>query len=99
MNQSLNLAAPLSAAPVTLAQLVFSSAERFAGRTAIEENSQCIDYADLPDRVMGFAAGLDGPGYPGRRPSWHLGAEGRRLDPRGAGHSVRRGGAGADQRA
>ncbi len=54
MNQSLNPAAP----PVTLAQLVFASAERFAGRTAIEDNGQCIDFAQLPERVMAFARGL-----------------------------------------
>lgn len=58
MNQSLNLAAPPSAVPTTLAQLVFSSAKRFAGRTAIEENGECIDYAELPERVLGFARGL-----------------------------------------
>ncbi|PRA24864.1 FadD3 family acyl-CoA ligase [Pseudomonas poae] len=58
MNQSLNLAAPLSAAPTTVAQLVFASATRFAGRSAIEEPGQSIDYAQLPERVMGFARGL-----------------------------------------
>ena len=58
MNQSLNLAAPPSAAPVTLAQLVFSSAERFAGRTAIEDNGECLDFAQLPERVMAFTRSL-----------------------------------------
>ncbi|TFY88204.1 fatty acid--CoA ligase family protein [Pseudomonas nabeulensis] len=58
MNQSLNLAAPLRAAPTTVAQLVFASAARFAGRSAIEEPGQSIDYAQLPERVMGFARGL-----------------------------------------
>ena len=58
MNQSLNLAAPCNTAPVTLAQLVFSSAEQFAGRTAIEENGESIDFAQLPERVMAFTRGL-----------------------------------------
>jgi acyl-CoA synthetase (AMP-forming)/AMP-acid ligase II len=38
--------------------LLFSSAERFAGRTAIEENGQRIDYARLPERVLEFTRGL-----------------------------------------
>lgn len=58
MNQSLNFAAPCNTAPVTLAQLVFSSAEQFAGRTAIEENGESIDFAQLPERVMAFTRGL-----------------------------------------
>lgn len=58
MNQSLNLAAPCNTAPVTLAQLLFSSAEQFAGRTAIEENGESIDFAQLPERVMAFTRGL-----------------------------------------
>ncbi|HCN63552.1 MAG TPA: fatty acid--CoA ligase [Pseudomonas sp.] len=58
MNQSLNLAAPCNTAPVTLAQLVFSSAEQFAGRTAIEENGESIDFAQLPERVMAFTRSL-----------------------------------------
>ena len=58
MNQSLNLAASCNTAPVTLAQLVFSSAEQFAGRTAIEENGESIDFAQLPERVMAFTRGL-----------------------------------------
>ncbi|MGH8409894.1 MAG: AMP-binding protein, partial [Pseudomonas sp.] len=58
MNQSLNLTAPVSAAPATLAQLVFTCAERFAGRTAIEDNGQSIDFAQLPERVMAFTRGL-----------------------------------------
>ncbi|MQU04147.1 FadD3 family acyl-CoA ligase [Pseudomonas helleri] len=58
MNQSLNLAAPCNTATVTLAQLVFSSAEQFAGRTAIEENGESIDFAQLPERVMAFTRGL-----------------------------------------
>ena len=58
MNQSLKLSLPLSEVPTTIARLVFQSAERFAGRTAIEDNGQCTDYAELPERVMGFARGL-----------------------------------------
>ena len=38
MNQSLKLSLPLSEVPTTIARLVFQSAERFAGRTAIEDN-------------------------------------------------------------
>jgi acyl-CoA synthetase (AMP-forming)/AMP-acid ligase II len=58
MNLSLNPAAPLSTAPATLAQLVFSSAKQFAGRTAIEDNGQSIRYEQLPEQVMRVARGL-----------------------------------------
>ncbi|WP_297831350.1 FadD3 family acyl-CoA ligase [Pseudomonas sp.] len=58
MNQRLNISRPLNEVPATIAQLVFASAERFAGRTAIEENGQCTDYAELPERVMRITRGL-----------------------------------------
>ncbi|MQU42947.1 hypothetical protein [Pseudomonas helleri] len=58
MNQSLNFAAPCNTAPVTLAQLVFSSAEQFAGRTAIEENGESIDFAQLACQAVPTSAQL-----------------------------------------
>lgn len=58
MNQSLKCSPPVLDAPTTIAQLLFSSAERFAGHTAIEENGQCTDYAELPNQALTITRGL-----------------------------------------
>ena len=58
MNPSLNPATTLASAPATIAQLLFASARRFAGRTAIEDNGQSTDYAELPQRVLAITRGL-----------------------------------------
>jgi len=42
----------------SIPRLLFDSARRFAGRTAIEEDGQCLDYADLPEQVMSISRGL-----------------------------------------
>lgn len=47
---------PLSAQ--TIPELVFEVSRRFAGRTAIEEGAERIDYSDLGDRVVEVARGL-----------------------------------------
>ena len=53
MNPILN-----TAAPATIAQLLFASAQRFAGQAAIEENGERLDYADLPAQVLQVTRGL-----------------------------------------
>nr|AII72234.1 acyl-CoA ligase [Pseudomonas putida] len=58
MNPIQNCAAPLPAAPTSIARLLFASAARFAGYTAIEEDGQCLDYADLPEQALTVTRGL-----------------------------------------
>ncbi|MNH13234.1 Surfactin synthase subunit 1 [compost metagenome] len=58
MNPILNTAAAHAAAPATITQLVFASAQRFAGHAAIEENGERLDYADLPAQVLQVTRGL-----------------------------------------
>lgn len=42
----------------TLPALVFEAARRHAGRIFIEDGEQCIDYADLPARVLALSRAL-----------------------------------------
>ncbi len=42
----------------SIARLLFDSARRFAGHTAIEEHGQRLDYADLPEQVLTLTRGL-----------------------------------------
>lgn len=58
MNQSLKLTTPQAQAPDTIARLLFASAQRFAGRAAIEENGERLDYADLPEQALRVTRGL-----------------------------------------
>ncbi|MNG81519.1 Long-chain-fatty-acid--CoA ligase [compost metagenome] len=44
--------------PGTIARLLFDSAQRFAGFTAIEENGERLDYADLPEQALRVTRGL-----------------------------------------
>ena len=57
-NPSLNPFAAEPVTPTSIARLLFDSARRFAGRTAIEEDGQCLDYADLPEQVLTISRGL-----------------------------------------
>lgn len=58
MNPSQNCPAPALAAPTSIARMLFDSARRFAGHSAIEEDGQCLDYADLPEQVLTITRGL-----------------------------------------
>ncbi len=46
------------AVPSTIARLLFDSARRFAGRTAIEDEGVCTDYAELPALALTVTRGL-----------------------------------------
>ncbi|WP_110970659.1 FadD3 family acyl-CoA ligase [Pseudomonas huaxiensis] len=58
MNPSQNCPAPALAAPTSIARMLFDSARRFTGHSAIEEDGQCLDYADLPEKVLTITRGL-----------------------------------------
>ncbi|NMG77028.1 FadD3 family acyl-CoA ligase [Aromatoleum diolicum] len=52
----------------TIPALLFAAARRHAGRTAIEDGAVCIDYADLPARVLAVSRALIAHGVmPGDR--------------------------------
>ena len=57
-HSSQNPIVAVPAAPTSIARLLFDSAQRFAGLTAIEEDGQCLDYADLPEQVLTISRGL-----------------------------------------
>ncbi|SNS12295.1 Acyl-CoA synthetase (AMP-forming)/AMP-acid ligase II [Pseudomonas japonica] len=58
IDPSLNPAVTATEAPSSIARLLFASARRFAGHTAIEEDGERLDYADLPEQVMTITRGL-----------------------------------------
>ncbi|MCW2272061.1 Long-chain-fatty-acid--CoA ligase FadD13 [compost metagenome] len=52
------MTSPRVDAPTTIARLLFDSARRFAGRTAIEDAGVCTDYAELPALALTVTRGL-----------------------------------------
>ncbi|MDN7141338.1 FadD3 family acyl-CoA ligase [Pseudomonas sp. JQ170] len=52
------MTSPRVDAPTTIARLLFDSARRFAGRTAIEDEGVCTDYAELPALALTVTRGL-----------------------------------------
>lgn len=57
-----------AATPITIPRLLFDSAQRFAGRTAIEDQGVGIDYAQLPGLALEVTRGLMALGIqPGER--------------------------------
>ena len=57
-----------AATPTTIPRLLFDSAQRFAGRTAIEDQGVGIDYAQLPGLALEVTRGLMALGIqPGER--------------------------------
>ncbi|AYG45388.1 fatty acid--CoA ligase family protein [Pseudomonas sp. Leaf58] len=58
MNPTLDTLAGQAAVPATIARLLYDSAQRFAGHTAIEENGERLDYADLPAQALQVTRGL-----------------------------------------
>ncbi len=58
MNPIFNMPEAQAAPPATIARLLFDSAQRFAGHVAIEENGECLDYADLPEQALRVTRGL-----------------------------------------